>query len=482
VIKVEYEGKTKAFDDVIVYYSDYIDEFGDQLEVDYFQVKYHVSHNGAFTFKDLMDPDFINASRYSILQRAYDAQQKFAPNGIGRRFIIVSPWVIHPDDELSLLVSNRGNELLLNKLFDGKPRSKMGRIRNEIKKHLNITSDMDLNIFLRTLRIWAGFQGIDRLLQEINQTFYSVGLKPVEVNKITNPYLSLLHELHMRGITEFSRDELLEWLVRENLYEGMLQDKPAVQIGIRSFHRRAEYMEDETEKMLCLIPYFSGREILDEKFWDTEFFSKIGDFLQELNTSDDYHLHLDTHFSIAFSAGYHLDNKSGVNISPVQRGRGKVIWDPLKRNSKQLTNYCSCIIEETVIDLTGSDCALAINITHDITDDVSYFLKESDTRIKKLISLKLTGNTGSNTIQDGMHAWNLAEQISQELKRRRSPDERRATLHIFYSGPVSLMFFIGQLSRSFGRCSIYEYQFEIQGTYVKGITLPQYKTNYPGVS
>ena len=43
---------------------------------------------------------------------------------------------------------------------------------------------------------------------------------------------------------------------------------------------------------------------------------------------------------------------------------------------------------------------------------------------------------------------------------RRSTVERRATLHIFAAAPNAFMFFLGQNSVGFGKCILYEYDFE----------------------
>ena len=102
VVRVEYEANNvTSFDDVVVRYQGLIDHNGIEKQSECYQLKFHVTSGGAVTWEALMDPAFINATSVSILQRAYNAQQKYAPNGTESEFILLTPWQIHPDDPLS---------------------------------------------------------------------------------------------------------------------------------------------------------------------------------------------------------------------------------------------------------------------------------------------------------------------------------------------------------------------------------------------
>jgi len=80
-------------------------------------------------------------------------------------------------------------------------------------------------------------------------------------------------------------------------------------------------------------------------------------------------------------------------------------------------------------------------------------------------------------IKDGSHAWLLADKIATYVNDR-PLKERFGHIHIFSSVPNALLFFIGQFARSFGSCTLYEYDFDnrIPGKYEPSITLqPQKK-------
>ena len=70
VIRVEYEtSNVKSLDDVAVFYENDVDEQGNPLDADYYQVKFHVTAAGAFTWKAMMNPDFINSDLAPFKQR-----------------------------------------------------------------------------------------------------------------------------------------------------------------------------------------------------------------------------------------------------------------------------------------------------------------------------------------------------------------------------------------------------------------------------
>ena len=82
VIKVAYETGPKSFDDIMVEYDPKAasqDHEGRPILRRHSQCKWHTTA-GVFGHADLIDPAFINAERYSLLQRAHLAQAQHAPN------------------------------------------------------------------------------------------------------------------------------------------------------------------------------------------------------------------------------------------------------------------------------------------------------------------------------------------------------------------------------------------------------------------
>jgi hypothetical protein len=473
VEKIAYEyDPVKSIDDVAVFYKQpYIDEHGDYVNSDFYQVKYHVTQNGSINWKDLLNPKAINATSVSFLQRLHKAQKDLAPDGRGSRFYLVSPWRIHPDDELSELVSNSGGEIRWDKLSKGGDRSKMGIIRKAMKDHLSLTSDDELKVVLRPLRIIHSTDNMEEFIKILNINLMLAGLKPIQEGSVINPYVDLIKGLQTRGKNEFTKDELLKICKDEQLWIGRSGTSAAHSIGIRSFHRWAENIEDETNAMLCLLEYFNGRYIKTQSHWNDIILQKLEDFLlHSTHKGTEHHLHLDTHSSVAFATGYYLDSKSGVNAVPVQRFNGRQVWKPDKKMKYQ--DYPGWIYEEDIRDEDGKDIVITLGVRHKIIEEVDYYLEQLNLPIRRVINCTIDGGHGSSVIKDGSHAWLLADKIATFINDR-PIKERYGHIHIFSAVPNALLFFVGQFARAFGPCTLYEYDFEkrIPGKYEPSITL-----------
>lgn len=477
VARVAYELSTiKSFDDVVVSYREPLNfERGDLVSVDYFQVKFHVSQAGAFTYKALTDPKFINATKFSLLQKVHAAQKSLAPDGNGCRLIIVSPWIIHPDDQLAELVSNNGGQIRYQVLFDDKgPESKMGKVRALWRQHLGLTSDDELATVLRPLRIQKDAPTLTSLDDLLNLHLTLSGFAPVEAGQLVHPYDDLIRKLLAQGSNEFTREQLQQIGVRENLWRGHSSPREeARQIGIRSFMRWAEHMEDETEEMLDLVPCFDNRNVREPYVWSDTIFPGVEKFLSEYErTSQPYQLLLDTHSSVAFAAGYCLEAKAGANVTPVQRTRtGREVWHAQPIPDSQ--SYVGWSQIEYACESDEHDVAIAISVTHDVINDVKEFVAETVPKVHRIINCIIESGSGQSSVRDGTHALLLAQKLAAMIKQR-SRDERLGVLHIFIAAPNAFVFFLGQMARGFGRCMIYEYDFDSNnpGAYQPSITLP----------
>lgn len=479
VSRVGYElNRVKSFDDVVVIYNEplFCFERGDVVAADYYQVKFHVSQAGAFTCDALADPQFINATSVSLLQRLHSAQRAFALDGTGCRFIVVSPWGVHPDDPLAELVSNNGGELRLQTLFDGTTdRSLMGKVRKKWRAHLGLKNDADLETALRPLRIYERAPTLVGLNEALSGQLDLVGFKPIEAGRAINLYDDLIKKLLAQGLNEFSRDDLREIVEREKLWRGSIPTNgtgPA-QIGIRSFMRWAEHMEDETEDMLCLVRHFDNRNIRGTRLWQASVFPEVRNFMtKNAKQGRSAHLMLDTHSSIAFAAGYCVEAKSGADILPVQRTReGKEVWRPDPDAAARESSGWALKGHERSTD--GSDVALAVSVTHDVFDDVEEFVGRELPQVRRIMSCSVEPRPGPAAVRGATHAFALAGEIAARLKMR-SREERAGRLHIFAAAPNAFMFFLGQLAKSFGCCTMYEYDFETSapGAYQASISFP----------
>ena len=91
----------RAFDDVVTTYRVPLIDAHGRAEViaDHHQLKFHLTRRNRIKGTDLIDPAFIYADRYSLLERAHDAV--VGPDGDGRRLTLVTPWDVAEDDPLA---------------------------------------------------------------------------------------------------------------------------------------------------------------------------------------------------------------------------------------------------------------------------------------------------------------------------------------------------------------------------------------------
>jgi hypothetical protein len=476
VLRVTYEqNNVKSFDDIAVSYrAGMIDEERLPLVADYYQVKFHVTAAGSITWQGMMDPAFINASSVSLLQRLKNAQQRHAPGGTGARFYLFTPWSTDPGNVLASVVSGADGRILLERLADGGSRSRMGKVRAAWREHLAVETDKELFSILRPLRLHHG-PPLQELREVLNVRLQLAGLTPVEAGSLIHPYDELTRKLLQSGRTSFNRTDIEQLCKHEKLWRGHTNvEHGAYRKGIRSFFRWAESLEDETDDMLCLLSCFDGRQPLSPDLWHTDVFPQVGRFLSTMRRGQQYyHLHLHTHSSVAFAAGYCLDSKSGIDVVPVQSTpAGPAIWRPAIHPSPDAYPSWVCTLER--LPGTGSDVALALGLTHTITRDVITYAARALPQVGRVISCAVSPGPSSSAIQDGTHAKLLAQQLSTYLKGERSDEERQETLHLFAAAPNGFLFFLGQHARSFGRCVLYEYNFDTSepGAYESSLVFP----------
>lgn len=471
--KVAYEyDQIKAFDDVVVFYNEKIlDKSMTPIAADYFQLKFHVTNSEYFTYENLMDPKAINATSVSILQKVHNAQKEFTPSGENFRFHIVTTWHPHPDDALKELISNEDGQIRLDRLSKGGIRSKFGKVREAWKEHLGIATDDELMTALQPVRFKLGTRTITELQEQLNNSLLMTGFKPISKTSVTNPYINIIQSYLKAGVSVFNRESIIDICRKEELLTGRsIINLKASKIGIRSFSRYSEYLDDEMDQMTCLLEHFNDRTIKNDTDWNGVVHPKVEAFLKE-STKDkkEYHLHLETHASIAFLAGRFLEPKSGIKVYPVQSSQdGRVVWE---KSEVLEENYPDWNVQEEELDNAGDDIAVVIAVRHKILEDVKYFIEQNELPIKKLIVLTPGDNPGADVIKNGTHAWLLADKLATQINNRNF-DDRKGHMHFFMSGPNGLSFFIGQLSKAFGEFTLYEYNFEQRkpGDYRASIT------------
>jgi SMODS-associated and fused to various effectors sensor domain len=478
VIRVVYENPdTLYFDDVAVYYKcDVAIERGEHCKSDHFQVKFHVDHSGRFSYQSFTDPGFLGVKKMSLLQRVHNF---VASHNDSCRLYIVAPWGIEDGDPLNKLVSCTGGEIRLRKLFSDD--AAMQKVKGHWAGHLNLTEDELLKRSLKPIRMDINYPTLENLRSRLNDRLLSVGLKTIDDSHHHNPYDDLIRKLQQGEKISFTREELIDLCKKEGLWVGQKQ-QDSVRIGIRSFVRLIEHMEDETAQLLSLDDLFDEREINDESSWNDVIPVRLQEFVGTLKRGISYELRLDAHSSVAYAAGCCLHPKQGIEIGTIQRVLGReVLWKPAL-DTQTVSPEAVWKIDSRVLHEDSKDVAVVLNVSQDATADVLDYVQKHH-EIRRVLTLSVLPAMGSTAIKDANHCLQLAQAVSVLLKQR-SGTEREGAVHIFAAAPNGFMFLLGQLSQGFGKTLLYEYDFDSNalGAYKPSIRFPFAKEGKNGVA
>lgn len=460
-VKVGYETGPKSFDDIFVEYDPDRapqDHEGHRILRRHTQCKWHTTA-GTFGFADLADPAFLNAQRFSLLQRALAAQQQHAPNGLGLRLELVTNWRINAGDPLLDLVRKESDAIDLDRLFEGKtPRARMGQVRKHWTEHLQI-DDAALNPVARVLAIAEAPESLASLRERLDDKLAAVGMVRVPSSEAGFFYDDLTAKLLSQGRIEFDRDGFLRMAKQEGLLDPSGPRKPVRTIGIRSFLHPIDALEERCVRILNLVPSFDGRYIRDEKNWQAQLLPSLRDFLlEEARATDALRLIVDAHVSLAFAAGAVLNVKAGKRIEIEQRTAGRRFWS---MNDEQVDpSWPALSFTSEVIDGSAPETSVAISLTHDISADVRAYIKQRAPDVGRILQCRPSSGPSQASVKCGAHAWSYAEAVVKQVRQMRAEGWPAGRLHIFIAAPNGFVFFLGQNQQALGPVALYEWDFD----------------------
>jgi hypothetical protein len=461
IITVAYETGPKSFDDIRIEFDPQKppqDHEGKSIYRKHLQCKWHTTA-GSFGYQDLIDPVFINAERFSLLQRAHQAQVQHAADGLGYQFQFVTNWRLKPEDPLQQLIRKESDALDITCLCEGKTdRGRMGQVRKLWREHLGL-DQAGLALVARVLAIAETSESLASLRERLDDKFAVVGMKRVPLHEAAFFYDDLIVKLLAQGRIQFDRKSFREMAEREGLLHTSIEPNPVPIIGIRSFMHPIDSLEERCQSILNIVPYFDGRYIRHDSDWQAKIFPELKSFLfASARSTDHLRLILDAHVSVAFGVGTLLNVKSGKHIEIEQRTSGRRFWS---MDDTPVDSIWPKIFfeEEHVADGDG-EIALAISLTHDVFPAVSTFVKKNMPQVSQILHFKPQDGPSQKAIRSGPHAWMLAESVVHRLATLSKSGHTIRRTHIFLAGPNGFAFFLGQHQKAIGPVSIYEWDFD----------------------
>lgn len=454
VVEVTFEADgPKAFDDVVVRYDPgRVSMGGYRVTVDYHQIKWHTDHSGRFGFKDLVDPAFIGAKSFSILERLVEAKSR-EDTPATAAFTLVTTDGIADGDPLGELVSHADGSIRIDRLFSTKTdNSRMGEVRKCWREHLKLDGDEALKGVLAGFHIKPAHLSLEDMRGRVSERFRLVGLLGEETASDFR-YDGAAQNLLVRGINRLTR-EAFDLLCEE---ENWLQPKPAAprtNVALRSFSRgltAADLLEAAAENTLSLVDRFDQRNLREGVTW-ASLKDEASAFLEAVpERGKQLRLFLDAHSSLAFLAGSIFGFKSGVDVEVLQKGRGaSLVWHA----GDGRDGPAPLITDEVLGD--GKEVAVSVAITRDTADDVRRHVSENLPSVGRLLLVVPAEGIGPTSVAGGAHAARIADAVAQAVAKARRAG---ATTHLFVSAPNAFSFLLGQHAEAMGICAPYEFGF-----------------------
>lgn len=237
-------------------------------------------------------------------------------------------------------------------------------------------------------------------------------------------------------------------------------------LKIKSFSEVSKEEKLDQSVLIDLTDYFEGRFLKDDYSWK-EIVDRIkSDLHSVLEKEKQYIVKLITHYPIAFIAGRIMNPKSALKTIPAQNTiNGNEVWE-IKNSEKaeyEELNFAKESMSEANVDL-----AVVISITRNIRSAAKEYIVKKQLAVGEIYYLGIQ-NLSIDSVKDGEHAWRLAKQIDFWIGQR-SINNKKGKLHIFFAGPISIMFQLGKMSLTYGKGCIYDYDLEKTGTYYPTIS------------
>ncbi|MTV39012.1 SAVED domain-containing protein [Duganella radicis] len=471
VIQVGFESGPKGFDDVWVAYASERapgDHEGNPILREHIQCKWHVSVND-FGYADLVDPEWINANKFSLLQRARAAQSVHASDGKGARFKLLTNWRVGQQDPLRRYIHQKSKTLRLKDLFDGTGDGSIaGKVRKLWREHLDI-DDKELLLLARTLSLDTDSTSLDDHRAYLDLMFENRGLRRIPDNESSFVYDDIAFQWLAQGRLQFDKQTFREACKREGLLAG--ESLSCMTFGVKSFEHPFDRLEDRCTNVLDLIKYFDERAIRDQAEWITTLYPVLKGFLQTAAKANEYlRLILDAHITLAFAAGSILNIKSGRNVEIEQRTVHKNIWHASDMPSDP--SWPQWEFDLQSLHESDGEMAVAVCLTHDVTAAVKAYVATTLPQASSLLIARPSGGAGARSVICGRHAFDLAESLALRLNQLRV--QSKPALHLFIAAPNAFTFFFGQRQPGLGKTALYEYDFEGShgGGYTQSLRLP----------
>jgi hypothetical protein len=473
---VEFEaGDVSSFDDVVITYSLPVSaSFTDKVHRRHYQAKYHVSAAALITLDSLTDPEFIGATKSSLVSNLAAGYRTLGRDEFSKReYWLITPWAIDPSDPLAELWQDSTCAIRHNVFAQGTTKgSRWYQLRQHWRKETSANDDNELWTIVSRLRLQPAANALNSAFAtNVSAILSSHGLKEIDPGAASEPYSQIPWQLHAQGITRYTPELLAEVVERAKL---RVRPTPVSYISraiaIRTRADWAAEADARSDHMLVLDEFFDGRHLRSDASWAV-LYAKIQTFLREnIDRIGRTSVEVAGVTSAAFAAGYAVPTKDGSAIFPLQPRRGGAdLWDcarPGEGSFEILRN------EPRSHHKLTAGVALGVSVSRHVFNDMAVYVDRQGLPISQLVELSPDSGVGPDGIRDPAHAVALVNSLTEHISRiRENPSDY---IHLFVSAPNAFVFMLGQEGERLGRCQIYDFDFSDakKGDYTPTIRIP----------
>lgn len=214
-----------------------------------------------------------------------------------------------------------------------------------------------------------------------------------------------------------------------------------------------------------------------EGWWSPRIIDEIGTFLRGIDQEIPLVFEFAAHNSLVFATGWHLEDKSGLDIAIRQRGpgqergeEGRHVPKPWVAGRGPVPDAPLWDFEEFVAEALrgeghalgglagGADLVVTIGINFDVKDPVLTYLAKQPIPAGRMLCATIRSGVGRESVKSGAHALALAQSLADRIFKI-PPSERSGVVHIFAAAPNSVMLYFGQCSKMLGAIQLYEHDY-----------------------
>jgi SMODS-associated and fused to various effectors sensor domain len=424
------------FDDVVVRHRQGPDH--------YWQVK--SSNYGSVVVDETWLLTSVTPTGHSPLQHFHVTWSQLRAAGKPFELALLTNRGFDPADAILRLRDLKTEKIDIATLSAAGPRSAAGRERQRWASHLGIDS-AELADFLSSLS-WKSGPAESGWDQQTRHLMRLAGLRSDNDAVILGK--ALVRGWVTDGAGPMSRDDIRRAVAKA----GLLARKGTLVLAVHAIDRQPTATPPNVE--IDLVDLYDGTDafarvqLRDPADWNAKVEPAVRSAARDLEAYATRRVHVtgSMRLPLWFAVGRALPDVRGWVLSLDQRTEE---W------SKDVTpeDVTARVLAETHIG-NGSDLAITISVTHDISEDVARYISETRLPVATLLELGPRGRPGDHAVTSA--GWATAWVRSAREQARRAAGRAGAThAHLYMAAPAALALMLGHQWNLMPPTTIYEH-------------------------